>query len=144
MNVPARECLNPGVFYLEDAEEELLELERSRWCAHASAVCMTPETLAITMEDGLWQTLNERFDLLFDLYEEQDIEPDVLPAVAEAMEELIAPYGDMEQVERVVAVSDGEPMRAAVTGAVLVEQVQRVTAFLRGAARDGKTVVASL
>jgi len=138
------DILNTGVFYLEDAEEELLTLDRSRWCAHASAVCITAESLAITMEDGLWATLNERFDLLFDLYEEQEIEPDLLPAVADALEELLAPYADMEQIERVVAVSDGESIKAAVAGVVLIEQVRRVSAFLRDAAKAGKTVVASL
>jgi hypothetical protein len=101
------DILNPGVFYLEDAGADPVALDRRQWCAHACAVCLPAESLAITVEDGLWQTLNERFDLLFDLYEEQEIAADVPRAVTDALEELIAPYADMDHVERVVAMSDG-------------------------------------
>jgi hypothetical protein len=144
MSTSAESILNAGVFYFEDAGQELLELDRAQWCSHPAAVCITPDVLAVTMEHGVWRALNDRLDLLFDLFEEQELSGDQLPAVAEAIETLTAQYADVERVEAVAAVTEeGAPVKAVVSGAELVEQMQRVAAFLRHAATAGKLVIAS-
>lgn len=135
--------LNVGAFYLEEAEEELLQLERAQWCRHPLAICLSPSVLAITMADGVWKIINDSFDTLIDLYEEQDLPNAMLAAMAREIEELAEGYGGVLQVERVVALAGDTPVTARAGGDEIARELSHVAAFLRDAAATGQSVVAS-
>jgi len=103
----------------------------------------------ITLLDGLWDELNSELDTLFDMTEEEDLEPEMLQRAAEIISGFVEQHYSGRFGKRKMRVGERiapkrKPLIAKMRYADLTEVLQDLCRFLVDAEQKGKTVVVSL
>jgi len=72
----------------EDKFDELANIKRTEKDLHKGVLFIAPPFAEITLSDGFWVSLNNRFGTMFDMAEEEEIENSILPNMVNEMKQL--------------------------------------------------------
>jgi hypothetical protein len=107
-----------GFFCREDMYESLFDLPRIPGASVDGVFFLPPPVLELTFEEGLWAEINEQTGLLFDLGEEEEIDPPYSRIIAQYIKNLSSNYSGLDQVIcRIVGQANGKDISVSM-GAV--------------------------
>lgn len=133
-------------------EEKFFQLDimpRQEGFVSSGILYIPPPVEDITFHDGLWSELNYKLGTLFDVAEEEDVSPDLLPQMDSIIANFVKQHYSGATGMRVVQVGlETAPQpRLVIAQMPLIElrlHLQRLSKFVAEAARQGKVISVSL
>ena len=130
-----------GLFCREDMYDSLFELPRIPGNSADGVFFLPPPVLELTFDEGLWSEINDQTGLLFDLGEEEEIDPHISKKIVQSIQSLANNYeGSDLVVSRVVGQSGGKDIVVSMAAKDFAKWLIELALFLKGEALKSKKV----
>ena len=138
-----------GDCYWEEKFDQPIPIPRRSGWVDAGRFFLPPPVVDITLLDGLWGELNSELGTLFDMAEEEDLEPEMLQRAAKIISRFVEQhysgrFGKRKKIAGERIAPNRKLLIAKMRYADLTEVLQELSRFLIDAEQKGKTVVVSL
>jgi hypothetical protein len=132
-----------GLFCREDMYDHLYELPRIPCTSVDGVFFLPPPVLELTFDEGLWTEINEQTGLLFDLGEEEEVEPHISKKIVQSIQRLANNYeGSDSVISRVVGQSNGKDIVVSMAAKDFSICLIKLVSFLEGEALKNNKVYA--
>ena len=133
-----------GIFYREDMFGRLLELPRIPGNSADGVFFLPPPVLELAFDEGLWSEINDQTGLMFDLAEEEEIDPYISKKIVKNIKHLAKKFeGSDSVISRVVGQSNGKDIVASMVAEDFSKWLIELASFLESEALKNNTVDAT-
>ena len=130
-----------GLFNREGMYGRLWELPRIQGNSADGVFFLPPPVLEISFEEGLWDEINIQTGLMFDLYEEEEIEPHISKEIVKNIQRFVKKFEESDSViSRVIAQSNGKDIIASMAAKDFSKWLIELASFLESEALKNNTV----
>ncbi len=132
-----------GLFCREDMYDFLFELPRIPGTSADGVFFLPPPVLELGFDEGLWSEINEQTGLLFDLGEEEEIDPHISEKIVQNIQRVANNYEESDSViSRVVGQSNGKDIVVSMAAKDFSKWLMKLASFLKSEALINNRVYA--
>jgi len=130
-----------GLFCRKNMHDTLFELPRIPGTSVDGVFFLPPPVLELTFDEGLWTEINEITGLLFDLGEEEEIDPHISEKIVQRIRWLANRYEQSDSIiSRVVGQSNGNDIVVSMAAIDFSTWLIDLASFLEGEALKSNRV----